>query len=127
MQMAKRESENKHSTGKSDVGGEWQLLNVDGQLEGSNEMLGCWQLIYFGFTNCPDVCPEEIEKMLKVVDNLEKDKWAKMNPIVPVFISIDPDRDTPARVKQYCADFSSKLKGFTGSNEQVSIFNFETQ
>lgn len=74
-------------------------------------------LIYFGFTNCPDICPEEIEKMIDVVDELDRDE--DRISIVPVFISVDPVRDTKERVRKYCSEFSPKLRGYTGSKEQV--------
>jgi cytochrome oxidase Cu insertion factor (SCO1/SenC/PrrC family) len=105
--------------GKARIGGEWELLNVDGKAEGSKDLLGNWVLMYFGFTNCPDICPDEIEKMVDIVDMLHKDK----DPIsiVPVFISVDPKRDDCARVKKYCHEFSPKIRGYTGSEEQVKF------
>lgn len=76
--------------GKARIGGEWELLNTDGKLEGSKELLGKWVLMYFGFTNCPDICPDEIEKMVDVVDSLDREKDSI--PVVPVFITVDPIR-----------------------------------
>lgn len=108
--------------GKANIGGEWELVNMDGNLESSKDLLGNWLLIYFGFTNCPDICPEEIEKMVDVVDTLDQDEDSL--PIIPVFISVDPQRDTPERVKKYCVEFSPKLRGYTGSNEQVYTSSF---
>jgi cytochrome oxidase Cu insertion factor (SCO1/SenC/PrrC family) len=116
----KLDEEAKHRkmmAGKARIGGDWELMNVDGKLEGSKELIGNWVLMYFGFTNCPDICPEEIEKMVDVVDML--DRQDKQIPIVPVFISVDPLRDTPARVKKYCMEFSPKIRGYTGDKDQV--------
>lgn len=76
--------------GKARIGGEWELVNVDGKLEGSKELLGSWVLMYFGFTNCPDICPDEIEKMVDIVDKLDSDR--DPIPVVPVFITVDPSR-----------------------------------
>uniref|UniRef100_A0A183C600 Thioredoxin domain-containing protein n=1 Tax=Globodera pallida TaxID=36090 RepID=A0A183C600_GLOPA len=104
--------------GKARLGGEWELVNVAGKAEGSKDFLGKWVLIYFGFTNCPDICPDEIEKMIDVVDILNREE-ANI-PISPVFISVDPERDTAERVRVYCAEFSPKLCGFTGDKEQVA-------
>lgn len=72
------------------------------------------------FMNLPhkiSVCPDEIEKMVDVVDILHREESSIQ--IVPVFISVDPERDTPERVRVYCAEFSPKLRGYSGSKEQV--------
>ncbi|CAP24500.1 Protein CBR-SCO-1 [Caenorhabditis briggsae] len=118
IRMDEREKHRKQTAGKARIGGEWELVNTDGKLEGSEQLRGNWLLMYFGFTNCPDICPDEIEKMVKVVEIIESKKDA--TPIVPVFISVDPERDSVARVKEYCSEFSEKLRGFTGSTEQVN-------
>uniref|UniRef100_A0AC34R7B8 Thioredoxin domain-containing protein n=1 Tax=Panagrolaimus sp. JU765 TaxID=591449 RepID=A0AC34R7B8_9BILA len=117
MREAEMEKHQKIMAGKAKIGGEWELLNVDGKPEGSKDLLGNWVLMYFGFTHCPDICPDEIEKMVNVVEILNEDK--DKIPIIPVFISVDPERDTPERVKKYCAEFSPLIRGYTGSKEQV--------
>ncbi|KAH7718042.1 CRE-SCO-1 protein [Aphelenchoides avenae] len=117
--LAEREQQQKMMAGKARIGGEWELLNTDGKLEGSKDLRGNWLLLYFGFTNCPDICPDEIEKMIEVVDMLDREEKDKI-PVIPVFISVDPERDTIERVKKYCAEFSPKLRGFTGNKEQVA-------
>uniref|UniRef100_A0A914XIP5 Thioredoxin domain-containing protein n=1 Tax=Plectus sambesii TaxID=2011161 RepID=A0A914XIP5_9BILA len=114
---AERLKRQRAAIGKSMIGGDWELVNQDGQLQGTKDFLGKWLLLYFGFTHCPDICPDEIEKMIKVVEMTEADK--ETLPIIPVFISIDPERDTAERVKKYIKDFSNKLIGFTGTKEQV--------
>uniref|UniRef100_A0A914YKV0 Thioredoxin domain-containing protein n=1 Tax=Panagrolaimus superbus TaxID=310955 RepID=A0A914YKV0_9BILA len=114
---AEMEKQQKVMAGKARIGGEWELMNTNGKLEGSKELRGNWLLMYFGFTNCPDICPDEIEKMVSVVGILNEsdDKI----PVVPVFISVDPARDTVDRVREYCKEFSPLIRGFTGSKEQV--------
>ena len=89
-------------------------------------------MIYFGFTTCPDICPDELEKMSEVIDIVEKETEKKDNssntpssankipPLVPVFISIDPERDTTKVVKEYVKEFHPKLIGLTGSKEQCA-------
>ncbi|KAL3093135.1 hypothetical protein niasHT_022585 [Heterodera trifolii] len=118
MKEEEREKNRKKVIGKARLGGEWELVNVDGKAESSRDFLGKWVLIYFGFTNCPDVCPDEIEKMIDVVDILHREEATI--PIVPLFISVDPERDTAERIRVYCAEFSPKLRGFTGSKEQIA-------
>ncbi|KHN83363.1 Protein SCO1 -like protein, mitochondrial [Toxocara canis] len=116
--LAESEKRRKIMAGKARIGGPWELVNTEGKLEGSEQLKGNWLLIYFGFTHCPDVCPDEIEKMIKVVDILDADPQKKFS-IIPLFISVDPERDTIERVKEYCLEFSPKLRGYTGSKEQV--------
>lgn len=81
-----------------------------------NDIVGAFSLIYFGFTNCPDICPEELDKMSDVVESID----ATDGPIVnPIFISCDPARDTVPLVSRYVADFHPRLVGLTGTYEAI--------
>ncbi|KAG5309717.1 SCO1 protein, partial [Acromyrmex insinuator] len=108
--------ERRRQLGKAKIGGKFELINTEGKTVKSDDFLGQWVLIYFGFTHCPDVCPDEIEKMTNVVNTLEKQHNFKIQPI---FISVDPERDTPTVVDKYLTEFSDKIIGLTGSIEQV--------
>lgn len=105
------------SLGKASLGGSWELVDHTGKSLSSQDLIGRWILIYFGFTHCPDVCPDEIEKMCKVVDVLDND--SAVPDIIPLFITVDPVRDSVSAVDKYIKEFSSKLIGLTGSVEQV--------
>lgn len=70
----------------------------DGRPFTEQDLLGHWSLIYFGFTNCPDICPEELDKMGAAVEQVDKERKERVQPI---FISVDPARDTVEQVKKY--------------------------
>ncbi|XP_065337006.1 protein SCO1 homolog, mitochondrial [Cloeon dipterum] len=108
--------ERKRALGKISIGGKFKLKDCKGRIRSSDDFLGQWCLIYFGFTHCPDICPDEIEKMVEIVNKLDKDNKLKVQPI---FISVDPERDTPEVVGKYTAEFSPRLLGLTGNRVEI--------
>uniref|UniRef100_A0A2P2I3M2 Protein SCO1 homolog n=1 Tax=Hirondellea gigas TaxID=1518452 RepID=A0A2P2I3M2_9CRUS len=113
-----REKENQRALGKAKIGGKFDLIDQNGNALHSDTLLGQWLIVYFGFTHCPDICPDELEKLAQVVDLIDGDK--SLENIQPVFITVDPLRDTVAAVKAYVAEFHPKFIGLTGSVERIA-------
>ncbi|KAJ6543968.1 h-sco1 [Mycena capillaripes] len=102
--------------GRPSVGGPFSLTTHTGATYTEQEMLGKWSMVYFGFTNCPDICPAELDKMGLVLDAAEKEHGKIFNPI---FVSVDPARDSPARIAVYLKDFHPAFTGLVGSYQAV--------
>lgn len=110
--------ERKRALGKAAIGGSFDLIDHNGKPCSSKDFLGQWVLLYFGFTHCPDICPDELEKMVSVVDAIDNDP--DMPNVKPVFVTVDPERDDVQSVAAYVKEFSPKLIGLTGSKDQVN-------
>jgi protein SCO1/2 len=98
------------------VTGEFSLVDEHGQPVSDTDFRGSWLLIFFGFTHCPDVCPTTLGTVALIMDDLGADGDA----LQPLFITVDPARDTPNVVGAYVAVFHPKIIGLTGSEEQVA-------
>ena len=98
------------------IGGPFSLEDGSNRQVTDRDFRGKYMLIYFGYTFCPDVCPTTLTDMADALDRL----GPKADRLQPLFITIDPKRDTPAVVKQYAAAFSPRLIGLTGSPEQIA-------
>ncbi len=103
--------------GRPSIGGPFTLTDQNGRTVTSDSLKGKPTLIYFGFTYCPDVCPTSLLLMETALEKLGPDAASKVNL---VFITIDPERDTPALLKGYVTNFGPTFIGLTGTPEQVA-------
>jgi len=99
------------------VGGPFSLVNQDGERVTEKDFLGSYFLVYFGYSYCPDVCPVDLQSMAAALDLLNEDTLGKVQP---VFITIDPERDTVEVMKTYVSLFHPKLIGLTGTPEEIA-------
>ena len=97
------------------LGGPFSLVNHEGRPVTQTDYAGQFQLIYFGYSFCPDVCPTELGIMTTAVDLLEEQGVR----VTPIFITVDPERDTVEQMADYVSRFHPRLIGLTGSTEQV--------
>ncbi len=102
--------------GKAAIGGAFTLVDQNGETVTQDDFKGRYMLIYFGYTFCPDVCPTSLSVMADAIDMIG-DKAAGL---VPIFVTVDPARDTPEQMKMYVAYFHPALVGLTGSEDQVA-------
>jgi protein SCO1 len=104
-----------NETGVALIGGPFHLVDQNGQPRSDADFRGQYLLVFFGYTNCPDVCPTTLQTITAVMDKLGGDS-AK---VTPLFITVDPDRDTPAVMKAYAANFTPRLVALSGTPEAI--------
>ena len=109
--------EGRPDRGGASVGGPFELIDGDGRKVTERDFQGRHMLVYFGYTFCPDVCPTTLFNASAALDEVGPGLAAKVRL---VFISIDPERDTPEVVKEYAGHFHPGTTGLTGTPEQVS-------
>jgi protein SCO1 len=98
------------------VGGPFTLVNGQGQTVTDRSFRGKYMLVYFGYTHCPDVCPTTLSDIAAALKQL----GPKAQRIVPIFITVDPARDTPAVMERYASLFSPRIVGLSGSPAQIA-------
>jgi protein SCO1 len=98
------------------VGGPFRLVDQDGKTVTDRDLRGKWLLVYFGYTHCPDECPTALNNIALMLADL----GAKAKRIRPVFITVDPARDTPAVLKAYVKSFDAPILALTGSAAAVA-------
>ena len=102
------------------IGAPFTLTDQDGRKVRWDDFKGRYRLIYFGYTYCPDVCPVDLQRIMQGFSKFEKDQPALAAKVQPIFISVDPDRDTAAVLKTYVAAFHPRLIGLTGTPDEIA-------
>jgi len=97
-------------TGTAEIGGPFTLTDQDGKTRSDADFRGRYMLVYFGYSFCPDVCPTTLAMMGKALDEL----GSRKGRVVPIFITVDPGRDTPQILKAYLKSFGENFVGLTG-------------
>jgi len=100
---------------QSTIGGRFMLEDHNNQIVTDQDFQGRFMLITFGYTYCPDICPTNLVNMSDALDDLGE----RADKIVPLFVSVDPDRDTAARLRDYVAHFDERIIGLTGPQPMI--------
>jgi protein SCO1/2 len=103
-------------TGASLIGGDFTLTSHTGKRVSARDFRGKYMLIYFGYTFCPEICPTELQTMTEAIDLLGK----AGDDVVPILISVDPERDTVEKLAEYVPLFHKNLIGLTGTPEEIA-------
>ena len=103
------------TSAESSVVAEFELTGHDGVLRTEEDIRGKWTLVFFGFTNCPDICPTTLAEIAGVMDDL----GSQADAVQPLFISVDSDRDRPDALAEYVPQFHPSILGLAGTPEQI--------
>lgn len=104
---------------KLHIGGKFVLTAQNGRPFSSQQLRGRYPITYFGYTSCPDVCPMDLQMIGAGLRAFEKSDPARAAKVQPIFISVDPERDTPELVGRYVAAFHPRIIGLTGTPDQI--------
>jgi protein SCO1/2 len=102
------------------LGGAFTLTDQDGRTRRDTDFAGQYRLVYFGYTYCPDVCPVDVQRLTQGLKTFEADDPARGAKVQPIFITVDPSRDTPAVLKTFVKAFHPRLVGLTGTPAQIA-------
>jgi protein SCO1/2 len=102
------------------IGGPFTLVNQEGRQVSDRSFAGKYRIVYFGFAQCPDICPTDLASIGQAMRMLEKSDPALAAKVQPVFITVDPERDTPETLKPYAAAFHPRIAALTGTPRQVA-------
>jgi protein SCO1/2 len=101
------------------IGGDFTLIDQNGRPAHWRDYRGKYPLVYFGYTYCPDVCPVDLQNIIGGLRRFEKQDPARAAKVQPLFITVDPGRDTPAVLKPWVGAFHPRLIGLTGTTAQI--------
>lgn len=116
---ANREADEPPPLAGATIGGPFALVDQNGKPFSDKDLKGHYPLIYFGYSFCPDVCPTDLARLMQGLKLFEAKDAARAAKVLPVFITVDPARDTPQAVKQFVSAFHPRLVGLTGSQQAV--------
>ena len=102
--------------GRALIGGPFSLIDTAGKRVTDRDFRGRLMLVFFGYTNCPDVCPSGLQNVAEVLDKLGPDA----KEVAPLFVTVDPERDTPEALSAYLKNFSPLIAGLTGSPDEIA-------
>jgi protein SCO1 len=102
------------------IGAPFTLTDQDGKRVTWDSFKGKYRLVYFGYTYCPDVCPVDLQRIMQAYGKFEKQSPALAAKLQPIFITVDPERDTPPVLKNYATAFSPRLIGLTGTPDEIA-------
>ena len=103
----------------SSLGGDFTLTGSDGKPVSWSDYDGQYRIIYFGFTFCPDICPTDLSRIASGLRDFEEAEPELAAKIQPIFVTVDPERDTPEVVGEFAANFHPRLIGLTGSPDEI--------
>ena len=98
------------------IGGPFRLVDQNGKMVTDADLKGKWSLVYFGYTHCPDACPTALNDIAIALDELGPQR----NAVRPVFVTVDPERDTPEVLKSYVTAFDAPILALSGTPEEIA-------
>jgi protein SCO1 len=102
------------------IGGDFSLTDQDGKKRTYKEFDGQYRIVYFGYTNCPDICTPDMQNLMAGLKAFEKSSPDLAAKIQPIFITVDPNRDTPEVLKQFVGAFHPRAIGLTGNDAEIA-------
>ena len=102
------------------IGAPFTLTDQDGKKVSWDDFKGRYRIVYFGYSYCPDVCPVDLQNIMQAFARFEKAEPARAAKVQPIFITLDPERDTPKVLKTYVAAFHPRLIGLTGTPDEIA-------